>query len=209
MSAKIPARLCLLALLLLVISGCAVAVVDLSYTPKASSKSPLTTLAPMSVAIRIVGGDWDHVGDRKNGFGLKIAPVKSNQKVSVIFHDAMKNEFENNGNKVVETEDAPADAVIDVNIERYWSDCIIHFFDVEMVGTINANITVLDPDNDPTTPIVSKPLTATFRESRQIVFSSAYERVLNGALFEFMRSFSRDPEIIKALRLAKQNGKAG
>jgi uncharacterized lipoprotein YehR (DUF1307 family) len=138
------------------------------------------------------------VGDKKNNFGSVTAKVLSDKVPTTILYDALKAEFENNAHKIVQTEDRKADALITIGLKRYWSDFAVHFFDIEMKGTLDADITILNGINQ--NRLVSKPLNGTFRESRQIALEGAFESALNGALFEFIRTFSRDPNILDALR---------
>jgi uncharacterized lipoprotein YehR (DUF1307 family) len=138
------------------------------------------------------------VGDKKNGFGSVMARVLSDKVPTTILYDALKAEFENNAHKIVQTEDRKADALIKIGLKRYWSDFAIHFFDIEMKGTLDADIAILNGIDQ--NQLASKPLNGTFRESRQIVLEGAFEGALNGALFEFIRTFSRDPNVLDALR---------
>ena len=82
-------------------------------------------------------------------------------------------------------------------LQKYWSDLTIRFFEIQMVGTINGDVEIRDAQNE---PIVSKPISSTYTESRQIATDGAFEGVLNGALSEFIRNFARDPSIVKALQ---------
>ena len=194
-----------------ILSGCAytTAHVSLAYVPEAAKKSPLRTIKPMVFALQVEdqrdvrGGGW--VGHKRSGFGAVTAEVKSNKEVTTILHDALRNELSSNGHRVVHTEEAeqaPSDVLIHVGLNKYWSDVRIRFWDIEMIGTINADITIRSPRSN--SILFSRPINSTFRESRQIATDKAYESVLNGALAEFIRSFSRDPSILKALRQAER-----
>ena len=71
-----------------------------------------------------------------------------------------------------------------------------------MIGTVDADIIIRDPKKN--SEKISRSINGTFRESRQIAVDEAYESVLYGALAEFVRNFSRNPDILKALRIAKR-----
>jgi len=144
----------------------------------------------------------DRVGDKKNNLGMVTAKVKSNKEVTVVLHDALKNELENNGHKVVNMNELPLDLIISVRLKRYWSDGRIHFFDVEMIAAIDTDITIHSPRND--SIVALKPINGAFRESWQIALDGAFQSALNGALAEFVRNFSRDPDVLKAFELAVQ-----
>lgn len=188
------------------LSGCALtnAHIDLAFLPEPEKKSPLGTISPMQVALQIEdqrpAGERQWVGNKRNGFGMVTAWVKSNKEVTSVVYDALKNEFLINGHKVVEAKETPSDLLIHIGLKRYWSDISIHFWDVEVIGTLNADVTIRDRRKD--LAFLSRPMQSAFRESRQIVTDGAYESVLNGALAEFVRTFSRDPGLLKALQAA-------
>lgn len=189
----------------IVLSGCALttAKLDLGYLP--TSESSLATIKPMNFALEIKDqrnpDERDRVGDKKNSYGMVTAKVLSNKDVTTVLYEALENELKNNGHKVIDTKET-SDAVINLDLKRYWSECRIHFWDVEMIGTVNSHITILNPRNE--SVLFSKPMNSTFRESRQIALDGAFKRVLDNALAEFIRGFSRDPGLLKALQLAQQ-----
>ena len=198
---------------LAILQGCALtnAHIDLTYLPAAGVKSPLGTISPMQVVLQVEdqrpADERQWVGNKRNGYGMVTAWVKSNKEVSSVVSDALKNEFVSNGHKVVEGKEAPSDVGIIVGLKRYWSDVSIHFWDIEVIGILNADVTIRDPRKD--SVLLLRPIQSTFRDSRAIVTDEAYESVLNGALSEFIRSFARDPGVLKALRReeAAQEGK--
>jgi hypothetical protein len=67
-----------------------------------------------------------------------------------------------------------------------------------MSGTANADVMI--EDGQQPVAIIKRSITGTADESRQFAGEGAYEDALNKALYEFVRSFARDSEIIKALR---------
>ncbi|HSQ52412.1 MAG TPA: hypothetical protein VLL94_14250 [Nitrospiraceae bacterium] len=198
-------KLAVLALLFsIALAGCALtdAHVNPGFTPESGKRSPLSTITPLAISIQVEDqrspSEQDRVGDKKNNFGSVTAKVLSDKVPTTILYDALKAEFENNSHKIVQTEDRKADALIKVGLKRYWSDFAVHFFDIEMKGTLDADIAILNGIDQ--NQLASKPLNGTFRESRQIALEGAFEGALNGALFEFMRTFSRDPNVLDALR---------
>jgi hypothetical protein len=188
------------------ISGCAftTANVDLAYRTEAGKKSPLGTLSPMKIALQVEderpGAERESVGNKRNGFGSVTASVKSNKDVLSVIYDALKDELVGNGHSIVDSRDTPSDALIRIGLKRYWGDVSIHFWDVEIIGTFNADVVV--KDRRASKPLLAKPMQSAFRESRQIATEGAYESVLNGALTDFVRNFSRDPALVKALQSA-------
>ena len=182
--------------------------VDLAYMPK--SKSPLITIKPMMIALQIEDKrnqeERDRVGNKKNNLGMVTAPVKAKKEVTLVLYDALKNEINNNGHKTVDKKEDNYDAFIRVLLKKYWSDTKVHFWDIEMIGTINANISILNPQNG--SVLFSKALNSTFRESKIMATDEAFKSVLNGALVEFVRSFSRDTAVLKALKKLQDESKS-
>lgn len=189
---------------MLCLTGCAwtPARLNLAYSPVPGKKSPLSTVKPMSIALEVQDQrdptERDRVGDKKNGWGMVTAKALAKKELTAVIYDALKTEFENNGHKVVDSKTEHPAVNITILLKKYWSDFNIHFWDVEMVGTVNSEVGISNPRNN--SVIFSKSINGTFRESRQIALDSAFESVLNGALAEFVRNFSYDMGIISALQ---------
>jgi len=204
MNSLLNKLLVILLLLCAISSGCAFspAHLNLDYQSELGKKSPLSTIKPLTVSLNVedqrVAGERDRVGNKKNGFGMVTAKVESNKEVGAIIYDAIKAELETNGHKVVSSKDSQPDVTINTRLVKYWGETNVRFFEIEMVATLNADISVLNPRNN--SIAVSQPIEATFRESRQIATDGAFESVLNGALAEFIRAFSREPSLLEALR---------
>lgn len=200
MNITIVKRWGLLFVLAATVSGCA-AHVNLAYRPEARQKSPLSTIKPLGVAIQIDDqrdpNERDRVGDRKNGFGMVMASVKADQDVTLALREALKTELENNGHNVRPLQDANLNAIVHVILKKYWSDANMRFLEIQMVGTINGDVEILNSKNE---QLVLKPMSGTYMESRQYAGDDAFESALNGALLEFIRNFARDPNIINALK---------
>lgn len=196
-----------------ILSGCALtdAHLDLAYMPEPQKKSPLGTISPMKVTLEVEdqrpSGERSWVGNKRNGFGMVTAWVKSNKEVTAVVWDAVKGELIHNGHTIIDAKEIGSDVGILVGLKRYWSDVRMRFWDVEVIGTLEADVSIRDRRKNMV--LLSKPILSAFRESRQIITDGAHESVLNGALTEFIRSFSRDPGILKALRAALQDKQEG
>ncbi|MCE7966586.1 MAG: hypothetical protein DYH04_14580 [Nitrospira sp. NTP2] len=201
-------RLCAILVMALftALSGCAFPSghVRPLYTPEPGTRSPMSTVPSSMISVEVEDErdlyvvNW--LGDQKNNFGSVLRKVLSDNDPPTIVREALTAELLNNGHKIVDTEGGNSDAIVRVTLKRYWSDMAIHAFDVEMKGSLEADIVVLVGSDK--RQLVSKPINGSYRESRQFAGDSAFESVLNGALHEFVRAFSRDPEIVDALRSA-------
>jgi len=209
MKASINTLVGILVLSSSIFSGCAYmdANVDLQYQPDPGRKSPLSTIPPLVISINVEDqrgrGECCRVGVKKNAFGGITAWAKSNTALRQVVYDALKKELENNAHKVVDMKEDHQDVAINVGLKNYWTDYNSRFVEIEMIGTINADISMLNPADR--TVLVSKPMTSTFHEGRQFVTEGAFESVLNGALVEFVRTFSREPGFVGALRAAAKD----
>ena len=186
------------------LTGCVLSTghVNPDYIPESGKRSPLSTINPLTISLQIEDqrppGEQNRVGDKKNNFGMVMAQVVTDKDPTAILYDALKAEFENNAHKIVKPEDGKTNALVKIALKRYWSDFAVHFFDIEMKGTLDTDIAILNGVDQ--SQLVSRPLNSTYRESRQMAFDEAFESALKGALLEFIRSFSRDPNVLDALR---------
>jgi hypothetical protein len=190
----------------IVLSGCALtdAHVNPGYVVEAGNKSPLSTIAPLTVVITVDDQrpeyEQDRVGNKKNNLGSITAKIISDTPPATILYNALKAEFEAGNHKVLKMEDGQADSVVKIGLKRYWSDFALHWIDVEVMGTLETDLAIFKGTGQEA--LVEKPFNGNFRESRQIALDSAFENVLRGALLEYVRSFARDPHVLDALKSA-------
>ena len=182
--------------------------VRLSYGALPSEQTPLSELKPMTIGICVEDrrdeAERDRVGNRINSFGAVLAKTVPQPQPPEAMQKALKTQFENNGLTVIlpgETNAPPADAMVVVEINRYWCEAKMHFWEVEVVGTVNAEVTI-SISSSPTV-ILSKSLGGSYHKSEQVVQNLEYQNALNGALKEFIHEFSFDPAILDALRKAR------
>lgn len=193
-----------------IFSGCAItpANVDLTYIPE--TNSPLTTIEPMKAALVVQDNrpiedadEINRVGDKKNTYGMVMAGVWSNREVPSIVYEALKNELENDGHQVVDPEDVSYDVLISVLLNKYWCDMSVGLVTISLVGTVSAGVSIRDALDGTLT--FSREITGTCEGSSMAATESGYEEVLNGALREFVRNFSRNPGVLKALKDSSLN----
>jgi hypothetical protein len=91
--------------------------------------------------------------------------IKADEKVATVLYDALKREFENNGQRVVDASDR-AEWIIEVGLRKYWSEHKPDFWKLQAVGTVIADITIRNARND------------------SIVFSERVERVFIAYRYE-------------------------
>jgi uncharacterized lipoprotein YajG len=188
------------------LTGCAftTARVDLTYKPDPAKKSPVSTVQGRAIAIQVHDErdpkERDRVGNKINNFGMATARVESKEDVALAVAKALRGELENGGHKVVAIQGGPSsvppELTVQVALKRYWSEAKIRFWDVEMLATINSLVSLASASGQ---TIVSKPIHCTYREGAAIAVDSAFGKVLNGVLAEYVRTFAYDSEVLKAL----------
>lgn len=188
---------------LAVLTGCAIipGKVELSYSPAPGSKTPLSEVKPLTVSLNVQdereASVRNRVGDKRNAYGMAMAKVKSKRDLPFVLREALKRELEANGHTVTET---PAQAIASINValKVFMSDSKSRALDVEMRGTVSADVEI--KDRHTSAPPLKKMITATTREGAIGILDAAYEKVLNRALAEFVRNFAFDSEVVKTLQ---------
>jgi hypothetical protein len=190
-------------LFLSVLCGCA-STLDLGYRPEQNAKTPLSTIAPVTIRLQVDDNraveDRNLLGSKTKGSSIFSAPILSKTEPPLVLYDALKAELMNNGHTVIDPPGASSDVVFIVALERYWIDMIPHFWDVEVIGILNTELQFRDPKND--SILLTRPHNGTQRESRMIITEGTLQSVLDRTLVEYIRSFSRDPNILEALKKA-------
>jgi uncharacterized lipoprotein YajG len=178
------------------------AIVNPTYSADPTLKSRLQTIQPMTIALLIddlrTAEERDSVGQRRHAHGGVIAQVISHKPVTSVFYEALSAELKNSGHTVVSGSSDSNSRTIKVGVKRFWTENQMNFWDITMSGTAAADVVIEDQKTRAT--LVTRPITGTADESRQFAGEGAFQDALNLALREFVRSFARDSEIIKALR---------
>ncbi len=189
--------------LLMIAAGCTLvdSKIDLAYRVEAARKSPLSTIKPLILRVEVRDrrdvSDPQLIGYKKSSFGNVLASIKSKQEVSRVVRLALETELRNNGHAISLDNEAGFDATLAVSIKKLWTEPIVKIVDVQVLGTVNADIEVIDSVKR---RIAARTIIGTQLESWQLSINDGYDRVLNGALREFVRNFARDPDLLKALR---------
>lgn len=176
--------------------------VDLHYSTPAGQKTPLDELKPLTIALQVddqrEASVRDRVGNKINSFGQVLARIQSTSDVSDVLRQALKNEFEKSGHKVIEPSTSATAVNVRVVLKQYWIEARLHFWDVEIVATIDADVYV-GGSTDGTAP-PPRTLTATSRETGNSGEQEDYQHALKAALREFLREFALDTQITGALQ---------
>jgi uncharacterized lipoprotein YajG len=188
--------------------GCGTMRVKLAYISPPGLKSPLSTIKPMTIELHVHdlrdAGERDRQADVKNGYGMTTGTVVSDKDVTLVLFDAIKSEFENSGHKIVSEDGGNADAKMDVELNRFWSESKERFWDFEMLGTISTVVTIGNTHRP--SEQFSKRIVSTSRTGEVITGGSGqHEAVLNAALKEYIKDLTYDPGVLKALDTQSQS----
>jgi hypothetical protein len=152
-------------------------------------------IKPMRVALQIE----DHRGadpiGRAKLFGFVTDEFKATQEVKVLVYDAVRSELENNGHRVLTVGESNADVIIEARVKKFWFR--------QKIATIVADVSLIDPRDKSLWG--GKLIIGTFYGGT-LSFGLA-PPLLNGALAELIRNFSRDPDLLDAFDLAQQEMK--
>jgi len=196
-------RLACVALSSSLLIGCALstAKVNVGYQAQPGTKTPLSDIKPLTCALKVEDARGpmppNRVGEKSNAFGPTGAYVEAPKDIREIIFEAVKSEFEASGHKIV-TGDTAADATLTVSVKRYWTESKVHFWDIEVLGTVSAELTVSGTQTN--IPPFTRTITGTFRSSNQLVTDADYQKALNGALAEFIREMALDSQLVADLR---------
>lgn len=208
MKLKYLSKLLFPVMIAVLMSGCGTQRIKLGYTAMPGTKSPLGTIKPMTMALHVEDqrdpAERDRQGNIINGYGMTIGHAVSDRDVTLVLFDAIRSEFENNGHKVVSADAKNADAKMDVALERLWSETKMHMMDIELIGTLNSEVTIrnLHGSAEP----FNKLINSTARKSGGMVTAGAgpHRTILNEVLKEYIKNLTYDPAVLKALEMPQQ-----
>lgn len=174
---------------------------NLTYPDGPFKKSPLSTIKPMKISLHLKDlramEEKDVVGGMK-WLGLSAQKTRGSD-INLVLYEALKTELEGNGHIVTNSAGSQSDATIEVRLKQYWVDTRQHLFEEEMIGAISIDVTILDPQNEAI--FGRRPISGISQGTRSFSRFPTEEIILNRALNNLIRSFSRDPSILEYLLL--------
>ncbi len=75
---------------------------------------------------------------------------------------------------------------------------------MDVLGTLNTDVVIRRVKD--TVVLMEKPMNSLYREGRQLVTENNFKSALNGVLADYVRGFSRDPDVLDALQGKKVSG---
>jgi uncharacterized lipoprotein len=127
-------------LTVLLLSGCALTkdYISLSYMPQSNvSKVVGADKVSVNVEVSDVRTIKDKVGAKKNGYGMEMAPIISQDDVGKTVQNAIEVELKNRGFHV-----APGDITVVAELSKFYNDFKIGFWAGDAVAEVTMNIQV-------------------------------------------------------------------
>ncbi len=128
------------------LGGCALTEdkINLEYVPMAEvSKIEGANLTEVSVNVTDNRTIKDRVSCKKNGYGMEMASILSNNDVIELVESSIEEELKNRGFMI-----ADGSVRVEVELNKFYNDFKLGFFAGEAVSEIFMNVQVQQPDND-------------------------------------------------------------
>lgn len=178
-------------------SGCAMTkdYVDLDYTPQPNvTKIEGADEVAVAVTLNDVRPTKDKVSCKKNGYGMEMASIISNNDVSKLFSDAITDELRNRGFSIKE-----GSVTITVELTKFYNDFKIGFWSGSASAEVACNIQVKKPDGSIN---YAKATIGAFRKTGVMLMTGENAKIaLEGALKDAVAKLMQDESFIKSLLL--------
>lgn len=136
----------LLVIVAILASGCALTkdYVNIEYIPEAGiSKVDGADLVEVSVKLTDVRTTKDKVSCKKNGYGIEMAAIISNDDVVALVANAIEDELRNRGFKVTE-----GSVHIGIELNKFYNDFKMGFWSGSAASEVVMNVQVKKPDGN-------------------------------------------------------------
>ena len=177
MNVKLLFKAILSIFITIIIFACASQPINIDYIPEKDIKSALSTIKPMSLVIQVE----EQYEDKFEGIMASIHKEDLNKSITTVFFEALKNEFENNGHKVLLAGEGTANARVEMAINKFFS----YNRDFIIKGTITIK-NLYKPSENLTKVIAAREM--------------GNSEIRKEAIKEFVWNFSNNAQIIKFLQ---------
>jgi len=204
-----------LAFHLLLCTGCASKQIKVALNYSPTGTGLLSDLKPSVVSLQV---EDQRPKEQRNSIGVQRNTVSGKENTAVVskipvvqvVRNALKAEFERSGHHVLNPEQGHDEINVNVSLTQFFIDSKAADVNIELVGRIQANVVASARVKN--VPQISFTVDSTYRDFVQMglsrpafyglwgVLSSAtsksdIEKVLNGALAEFVRHFCLEPKL--------------
>lgn len=200
---------------LLMCAGCASRQVKVALKYAPTGTALLSNLQPAVVSLQVVDQrlkeQRDNIGVQRNtAFGTRHAAVVSKTREVQVVHNALKNELERSGHRILNPGEGRAEIVVSVALTQFFFDSKAAGDHIELVASIRADVVVSAGIGN--VPQVLFTVESAYRDFVQlglirpalfglwgmlssVTQKSDIEKALNGALAEFVRLFCLEPKL--------------
>ncbi len=183
------------------LSGCALttAKVDIQYVPQ-SGVTAIEGAKDVSVNVQVTDSRLEpKVGSKKNGFGMEMAQIRTNEDANFTFQKAIQHELKARGFAL-----GQQDAVvnIDADLMKYYNDFKIGFLAGDAIAEMNMGVTIKSRKGD---LLYSRQfVTQGIERNIQLASGDNARLALERALAEGMKKLFEDKTFIAALVKSKK-----
>ena len=186
--------------------------ITLDYTP--DEKGLLSDLRPAIVSLQVID---QRPNEQRNSIGIQRGTMFGDEKAVIVskipevkvVHNAIKSELEKSGHRVSNPGQGYGEKNINVKLTQFFINSRIEDINVELIGSIRADVIVSSEIRN--VPQISFSVNSTYRDYVRIVglpaifgvggiFTDAIpkselEKIMNGALAEFVTDFCQEPKL--------------
>jgi uncharacterized lipoprotein YajG len=183
---------------LVLLTGCATTTsyVSIDYQPTADVvKVAAADKVQLQLSVTDSRNIKDHISRKRNGFGLKMAPIVSTTELDQLLRQALTQELSNRGFQFT-ANNGPL-VSIDVELSKFYSKFKLYFWSADSIASTILNIKVQNPDG---TVRFSKQIEGKGHLTPIFVMSgNNAKEALEKSLQDAIAQIFQDPEFMAAL----------
>lgn len=137
--------------------------------------------------------DKARIGWKKNGYGMNMADITSEQPVDVIVEDAIIDAIKDNGHSVAED----GRVRITGTVDRFWFDTDINFWSVEFIGDVQCTLDFIDSATN--TSIYHSSYSGNYKKKTGAGYVKTWTEVMSQAIDKLIEDIVFDEDLKEAL----------
>jgi len=137
--------------------------------------------------------DKARIGFKKNGYGMNMADITSEQPVDVIVENAIIDAIKDNGHTVVDD----GQVRITGSVDRFWFETDMNFWSVEFIGDVQCTLDFVDSKTD--TSIYRSSYSGTYKEKTGGGYVKTWTEVMGKAIDKLIEDIVFDEDLKDAL----------
>jgi ABC-type uncharacterized transport system auxiliary subunit len=174
---------------------------DDAVKPGVISEAPARTLYLAEVTDERDPTRIDRIGNKRNGYGMVMGAVGTNEPVTDTVADTLTKTFEASGHKVVAEQDG-APLRVDAAVKTFWFDYKTGFVTVEFFGDIQIALKVTDTATGAV--VFDDIFKGYYSDKTGGGLSKTWTRVMDSALADLSREISLSSDLLMVLEEAEE-----